>query len=131
MQNNLSEQIRNCFRHAEDCARKAAEQTDPNLKQDFLELEESWLFLARSFEYNERLSDFSDEIAGCERDLDRQSASKFDPDIASRERARSHGAVASERFRCSSNAEEQGAKRRQDERRRSGACSPQCAWRGA
>ena len=75
MQNNLSEQIRNCFRHAEDCARKAA------------------VFLARSFEYNERLSDFSDEIAGCERDLDRQSASKFDPDVASRERARSHGAV--------------------------------------
>src|SRR5215831_21137568 len=95
MLNNLSEQILDCFRHAEDCARKAAEQTDPNLKQDFLELEESWLFLARSFEYNERLSDFSDEIAGCERDLDCQSASKFDPD---RSKPRSHGAVASERF---------------------------------
>ena len=93
MQNNLSEQLRDCYRHAQDCARKAAEQTDANLKQDFLELEESWLFLARSFEYNERLSDFSDEIAGCERDLDCQSASKFDPDVASRERARSHGAV--------------------------------------
>ena len=60
MQNNLSEQIRDCYRHAQDCARKAAKQTDPNLKQDFLELEESWLFLARSFKFNERLGDLSD-----------------------------------------------------------------------
>ena len=60
MLNNLSEQIRDCYRHAQDCARKAAEQTDPNLKQDFLELEESWLFLARSFKFNERLGDSSD-----------------------------------------------------------------------
>jgi len=41
MLNNLSEQIRDCYRHAQDCARKASEETDPNLKQDFLELEES------------------------------------------------------------------------------------------
>jgi hypothetical protein len=60
MQNNLSEQIRDCYRHAQDCARKATEQTDPSLKQDFLELEESWLFLARSFNFNERLGDSSD-----------------------------------------------------------------------
>jgi hypothetical protein len=60
MLNNLSELIRDCYRHAQDCARKAAEQSDPNLKQDFLELEESWLFLARSFEFNERLGDSSD-----------------------------------------------------------------------
>ena len=32
MLNNLSEQIRDCYRHAQDCARKAAEETDPNLK---------------------------------------------------------------------------------------------------
>ena len=57
MLNNLSEQILDCYRHAQDCARKAAEETDPNLKQDFLELEESWLFLARSFKFNERHSD--------------------------------------------------------------------------
>jgi hypothetical protein len=36
---NLSEQIRDCLRHAEDCARKAAAQTDPELKQDFLVME--------------------------------------------------------------------------------------------
>jgi len=60
MLNNLSEQIRDCYRHAQNCARKAAEQADPNLKQDFLELEESWLFLARSFTFNERLGDSPD-----------------------------------------------------------------------
>ena len=60
MLNNVSEQIRDCYLHAQDCARKAAEQTNPNLKQDFLELEESWLFLARSFKFNERLGDSSD-----------------------------------------------------------------------
>ena len=60
MLNNLSEQISDCYRHAQDCARKAAEQTDPNLKEDFLELEDSWLFLARSLKFNERLGDSSD-----------------------------------------------------------------------
>ena len=42
MQNNLREQLRDCYRHAQDCARKAAEQTDPNLKQDFLFIERRW-----------------------------------------------------------------------------------------
>ena len=55
MLNNLSEQIHDCYRH-EDCARKAAEQTDPNLKQDFLVIERRWRFLAA-----QHLTDFSDE----------------------------------------------------------------------
>jgi hypothetical protein len=61
MLNNLSEQIRNCYQHAEDCARKAAEQTDPRLKQDFLDLELRWLFLARSYGFTDRLTDFTSE----------------------------------------------------------------------
>ena len=69
MLNNLSEQIVDCYRHAQDCARKAAEQTNPNLKQDFLELEESWLFLARSFKFNEPLGDSSE--------LDRRKSYEF------------------------------------------------------
>ena len=56
MQNNLSEQLRDCYRHAQDCARKAAEQTDPNLKQDFLVIERRWRSLAA-----QHLTDFSDE----------------------------------------------------------------------
>jgi len=57
----LVEQIRECLQHAEDCARKAAAQSDPNLKEDFLTMERRWRFLARSYEFSERLDDFSDE----------------------------------------------------------------------
>jgi hypothetical protein len=62
--NNLNEQIRECLQHAENCARKAAAQTDSKLREDFLELEQRWLFLARSYELTERLGDFSDEAKG-------------------------------------------------------------------
>ena len=68
MLNNLSEQIRECLQHAENCARKAAAQTDSKLREDFLELEQRWLFLARSYELTERLGDFSDEA---KRDTDK------------------------------------------------------------
>jgi hypothetical protein len=55
MLNNLSEKIRECYHNAEDCAQKAAAQTDSQLKQDFLDSEDRWLLLARS----SRLTDFS------------------------------------------------------------------------
>ena len=61
MLNNLSERIRECLQHAEDCARKAAAQSDPNLKDDFLTVERRWLSLAWSYEFTERLDDFSNE----------------------------------------------------------------------
>ena len=61
MLNNQSEHIRECLEHAEDCARKAAAQTDPRLKEDFLDMERRWLFLARSYEFTENLVDFSHE----------------------------------------------------------------------
>jgi hypothetical protein len=60
MSNYLGEEIRKCRRKAEDCARQAALQTDPKLKQDFLNLEETWLFLARGYEYHERQLDLPD-----------------------------------------------------------------------
>jgi hypothetical protein len=56
--NNVSEQIRECYRRAEECARKAAAQTDPKLKADFLDLERHWLVLARSYDFAERLTNF-------------------------------------------------------------------------
>jgi hypothetical protein len=61
MLNNLSEQIRDCLRRAEDCAQKAAAHIDPQTKQDFLDLEQHWLFLARSYGFTKRLTDFSNE----------------------------------------------------------------------
>jgi hypothetical protein len=59
--NNLSKQICECYRYAEDRARKAAAQTDPTIKADFLDSERRWLVLAQSYEFTERLIDFSDK----------------------------------------------------------------------
>jgi hypothetical protein len=59
MPNNLSEQIRECLQHAEDCTRQAARQNCPKLKVDFLDMERRWLFLARSYDLTERVSAFS------------------------------------------------------------------------
>src|SRR5262249_4306919 len=62
MLNNLSEQIRECLQHAEDCARKADEQPGGSrLKQDFLNLEKRWLDLSRSFQLGELPTDFTNE----------------------------------------------------------------------
>jgi hypothetical protein len=51
--NNLSEEVRQCLAQAEACARKAADATDANVKQGFLDVERSWLILARSFQIGE------------------------------------------------------------------------------
>jgi hypothetical protein len=56
---SLSDQVRECLGHAEDCARQAASQSDPRLRQDFLEMEARWLKLARIYELTEQLTDFS------------------------------------------------------------------------
>ena len=61
MLESVSEQIRECYDHAEECARKAAAQSDPGLKKDFLDMERRWLTLAKSFEFSQRLGDFSAE----------------------------------------------------------------------
>jgi len=61
MLNNLSEQVRECHRHAEHCARQAGVETDPKLKDDFLEMEGRWLTLARTCEFTQRLTDFSND----------------------------------------------------------------------
>jgi hemerythrin-like domain-containing protein len=59
--NNLRKEIRECYRHAEDCALKAIAHADAQPKQDFLDLEQRWLFLARSYELSERLTSLCDE----------------------------------------------------------------------
>lgn len=60
MLEKLSEQIRECYAHAEDCGQKAAAQTDQRLEQDFLDMDRRWLALAKSYELSQRLEDFSD-----------------------------------------------------------------------
>ena len=58
----IMNKIGECLRQAKDCARKAAAQSDPLLKKDYLDLERRWLLLARSYELGDRLTDFSNEV---------------------------------------------------------------------
>jgi hypothetical protein len=62
MLSDLSKQVRECYRCAENCAQQAAAQTDAKLKEDFLYMERRWLLLAHSYEFNKRLGGFSDEL---------------------------------------------------------------------
>jgi hypothetical protein len=59
MLNRLSEDIAECYRHAEACARRASTEADPELRTDFLDMERRWLSLARSYELTEQLTHFS------------------------------------------------------------------------
>ena len=57
MLESASEEIRNCYKHADACARQASKETDPKLREDFLRLRAAWLKLARL-----RETDLSDRI---------------------------------------------------------------------
>jgi hypothetical protein len=56
MLEKLSDNIRECYRHAEDCERQAAQQFDPTLRQDFLDAARRWRFLAKSYETTEQIT---------------------------------------------------------------------------
>lgn len=67
MLQQLSDEIRECLRHAEDCARQAEAQRDLKLRQDFLDLEVRWLKLARSYEFAGRIETFANNAKRAER----------------------------------------------------------------
>ena len=50
MLENLTDEIRVCLRHAEECARKAAEASRPNARENFLEMQRRWLRLAHRYQ---------------------------------------------------------------------------------
>jgi hypothetical protein len=56
MPNNLSERIRECGGQAVYCTRQA-DQADPKVKRQFLELKRLWLLLARHYDETNRKSD--------------------------------------------------------------------------
>jgi hypothetical protein len=47
MLENLSNQVHECLRHAEDCVQRAASQTDPKLRRHFLIIGACWLKLSQ------------------------------------------------------------------------------------
>jgi hypothetical protein len=53
----LSNQVRECLWHAEDCMQQAATQTDPKLRRDYLIIAGCWLKLTQ--ELSELPADFS------------------------------------------------------------------------
>ena len=67
MLQKLSEQLQTCHERAADAKRRADEATDPALKTNFLEMENHWLFLARSYTFTESLEQFTVEMSARER----------------------------------------------------------------
>ena len=62
MLQRLREEVGACYAYARECARKADTAISDEMRYDLLRLQESWLNLARSYEFAEhRLSDFSKE----------------------------------------------------------------------
>ena len=53
---NLNDEIEECRRYAEDCRRRAQAATDPVLRAELTDIEERWLYLARSYEFTERVA---------------------------------------------------------------------------
>jgi PAS domain S-box-containing protein len=58
---NLSDEIRLCYERAVEAKEHADQVLDPEAKADFLNMERRWLLLARSYEFGERLDDFTRE----------------------------------------------------------------------
>jgi hypothetical protein len=56
MLRNLNDEIEECRRYAEDCRRRAQAATDPVLRAELSDIEERWLYLARSYEFTERVA---------------------------------------------------------------------------
>jgi hypothetical protein len=52
----FSTQIANCYRRAAECSELAALSTNEGDRQFYIEREQSWLKLARSYELSERIS---------------------------------------------------------------------------
>ena len=57
MLQNLSKEVRECYHRAEECKRLA--NATESAKADYLAMERRWLSLAHSYEFAERLSNFT------------------------------------------------------------------------
>jgi hypothetical protein len=62
MLQNLSKDIRECYHSAERCKCLAKTALTSAAQQDYLDMEQRWLSLARSYEFTERLSNFTQPL---------------------------------------------------------------------
>jgi len=63
MVQNLSEEIRECLRYAEEHARQAEEASTPNSREDFLEMGRRWLRLAHSCRFAQQRKRFGKPVS--------------------------------------------------------------------
>jgi hypothetical protein len=59
----LSDQVRECLRHAQDCVQQAALQTDPKLRRNYLIIGGCWLKLMSELS---ELAEFSQPKRQCQ-----------------------------------------------------------------
>ena len=57
----MGKSARECYQHAADAHNRAAMADDVSVREFYTKMENSWLTLAQSYEYNERLDRFCDE----------------------------------------------------------------------
>jgi hypothetical protein len=62
MLQNISKDICECYRRADECRGLADTKTSQSVRADYLRMEQRWLALARSYEFTERLSGFNEEF---------------------------------------------------------------------
>ena len=55
MLKNLRDEMRLCLQRAEDCAQKAAAESDSQIKADFLDTKRRWTALAGNYEFANQL----------------------------------------------------------------------------
>ena len=51
----IKREVEECYELARGCAEKAKAEADPQRRQEFLDMERRWSFLAHSYEFTERL----------------------------------------------------------------------------
>jgi hypothetical protein len=56
MLTDLSQNLASCYQRAAECAERAGACADADMRAFYLEREQAWLTLARSYEHTERLS---------------------------------------------------------------------------
>jgi hypothetical protein len=62
MLQRLNAEIAECYVCAHEARLRADMTNDAGLKQEYLEMEQRWLTMARRYEFAQRLSDFTGEV---------------------------------------------------------------------
>jgi hypothetical protein len=62
MLKQLSDDINECYLRASQARERGECERDPQLKQDHLDMERRWLFLAQSYELTVRMQHYTDDV---------------------------------------------------------------------